>query len=47
MDLVNLEPAYHMQIEENAMPVIHASRKIPAALRDKLKFELEKMEAIK
>ena len=40
----NLEPAYHMQIEENAMPVIHAPRKIPAALRDKLKLELEKME---
>ena len=45
--LGNLEPAYHMQIEENAMPVIHAPRKIPAALRDKLKFELEKMEANK
>ena len=45
--LDNLEPAYHMQIEENSMPVIHAPRKITAALRDNLKFELEKMEANK
>ena len=45
--LSNLELVYHMQIEENAMPVIHAPRKIPLALRDKLKFELEKMEASK
>ena len=45
--LSNLELVYHMQIEENAMPVIHAPRKIPSALRDKLKFELEKMEANK
>ena len=41
--LGNLEPVYPMQIEENAMPVIHAPRKIPAALRDKLKFELGKI----
>ena len=30
-ELSNLELVYHMQIEENAMPVIHAPRKIPSA----------------
>ena len=46
-ELGTLEPAYLMQIEENTMLLIGALRKIPAALQDKLKYELEKMEADK
>ena len=43
--LGRLEPPYHMQLEENSTPVIHAPRKIPVSLRSKLKKELDGMEA--
>ena len=35
---------HRIQIKENATPVIHPPRKIPAALRDRLKKELDTME---
>ena len=40
-----LEPPYHIQLEENATPVIHAPRKIPVSLRSKVRKELDEMEA--
>ena len=43
--LGRLEPPYHMQLEENSTPVIHEPRKIPVSLRNKLKKELDGMEA--
>ena len=39
-----LEPPYHMQLEENATPVIHAPWKIPVSLRSKVGKELDEME---
>ena len=42
--LGRLEPAYHMELDPNAKPVIHPPRKIPASLREKLKKELDEME---
>ena len=43
--LERLEPPYHMQLEENSTPVIHAPWKIPVSLGNKLKKELDGMEA--
>ena len=37
-------PAYKMQIQSDALPVVHAARKIPATTREKLKGELARME---
>ena len=42
--LGKLEPAHHMEIETDAKPVVNPSRKIPAALREKVKKELDEME---
>ena len=35
---------HKIEVKEDASPVIHPPRKIPASLRDKLKDELDKME---
>ena len=43
--LGRLDPPYHMQLEENLTPVIHAPRKISVSLRSKIKKELYGMEA--
>ena len=43
--LGKIEPNHQFNLKENAVPVIHASRKTPASLRDKVKKELESMEA--
>lgn len=34
------------QLKENAQPVVHAARRVPLALRDSLKKELERMTAL-
>ena len=39
-----LEPAHHMEIKTNAIPVVNPPRKIPATLREKVKKELDEME---
>jgi hypothetical protein len=36
---------YHIQLKDNARPIIHAPRSAPIQLRDKIKAELERMEA--
>ena len=35
---------YHIKMDESATPVIHPARKIPEALRERLKTEIDKME---
>ena len=35
---------HHIQIEENATPVVHPPRRVPYALMDKLKTELDRMK---
>ena len=42
--LGKLTEEYHLHTNENATPVIHPPRKIPVALRDRLKKELDTME---
>ena len=42
--LGKLEPEHHIEIKEDSTPVIHASRKIPATLREKVKKEIDEME---
>ena len=42
--LGRLTEEYHIHIKENATPVIHSPRKIPVAIRDRLKKELDTME---
>ncbi|XP_048054388.1 uncharacterized protein K02A2.6-like [Megalobrama amblycephala] len=37
---------YKIQLKEDAKPVVHAPRRVPAPLRDKLKQELERMTAM-
>lgn len=37
---------YKIQLKDNAQPVVHAARRIPLALRDSLKKELERMTAL-
>lgn len=37
---------YKIKLKEGAQPVVHAPRRVPAALKDKLKEELERMEAL-
>ncbi|XP_034068255.1 uncharacterized protein LOC117543794 [Gymnodraco acuticeps] len=34
---------YKIQLKENAQPVVHAARRVPAPLRDRLKKELDRM----
>ena len=57
-DLVNMYPdqfdkigkfpgKYHIQLKEDAQPVIHAQRKFSIHLRDQLKAQLEEMERTK
>ena len=40
-----MEPPYRIQLEENAILVIYAPRKIPVSLRSKVRKELDEMEA--
>ena len=35
---------YHIKVQEGAVPVVHAPRKIPASLREKVQDELSNME---
>ena len=42
--LGKLTEEHHIHIKENATPVIHPPRKIPVALQDRLKKELDTME---
>ena len=37
---------YKIQLKDNAQPVVHAARRVPLALRDSLKKELERMTAL-
>ena len=37
---------YKIQLKENAQPVVHAARRVPVALRDSLKKELERMTTL-
>ncbi len=37
---------YRIQLKDDAQPVVHAPRKVPAPLRDKLKQELERMTTL-
>lgn len=41
-----LEAVHKIQLEENYKPVIHSPRKVPLALRDKLKAELQRLEGL-
>ena len=34
---------YHMELDETVKPVVHPPRKVPVALRDRLKEELDKL----
>ena len=43
--LGRISEPYHIKLDENASPVIHPPRKIPAALRDKVQHELQQMES--
>lgn len=38
-----VEP-YHIKVREGAVPVVHAPRKIPASLKEKVQDELSSME---
>ena len=42
--LGKLENQYHIETDTNCKPVVHAPRKIPFSLLDKVKKELDKME---
>ncbi|XP_054864601.1 uncharacterized protein K02A2.6-like [Amphiprion ocellaris] len=37
---------YKIQLKDGAQPVVHAPRRVPAALKDKLKEELDRMESL-
>ena len=41
-----LHGEHHIQIEENATPVVHPPRRVPYALMDKLKTELDRMKQL-
>ena len=43
--LGSISTPYHIKIDKNAVPVVHPPRKVPAALRDRLKQELDDMES--
>jgi hypothetical protein len=45
--LGNMEDTYTIRTDSSIQPVIHAPRKVPAALRDQLMKELQRMEAEK
>ena len=38
--------SYHIEIDKNVKPVIHAPRQVPAALRPKIQEELDRMEKL-
>ena len=42
-----LEKLYHIEVDPNATPVVNAPRTIPAALRERVKAELDEMEKAK
>ena len=42
--LGEMEDDYTIRVDQSVRPVVHASRKVPAALRDELKKELQRME---
>ena len=42
-DLGTLPKTHHITINENVNPVVHAARRVPFALKDKLKSELDRM----
>lgn len=41
-----LEGKHHIKVKANAVPVVHAPRKVPIALRDKVRKELNRMEKL-
>ena len=41
-----IEGEQHIKIKEDAQPVVHAPRKVPVALREKVKEELRRMEKL-
>ena len=44
--LGRLEKPYHIEVDPTATPVVNPPRTIPAALRDRVKAELEDMEKV-
>ena len=38
-----MDRLYHMEVDETVRPVVHPPRKVPVALRDRLKEELDKL----
>ena len=42
-EIGTLPKTHHMTIDENIKPVIHAARRVPFALKDRLKSELDRM----
>ena len=41
-----LKGQYKLEIEENAKPVVHPPRRVPVALKGKLKRELERLQSL-
>lgn len=44
--LGELPGKHHINIDDTVTPVIHPPRKVPVALRDKVKTELQRMEQL-
>ena len=44
--LACLDGDYHMQIDGSVAPVVHPPRKVPFALKERLKAEVDRMETI-
>ena len=42
-----LKGQYKLEIEENAKPVVHLPRRVPVALKGKLKRELERLQSLR
>ena len=42
-DLDCMDGQYHMEVDEAVRPVVHSPRKVPVALRDRSKEELDKL----
>ena len=45
-DIESLKHEYKIQLKSNVEPVIHAPRRVPLALKDKLRHELDKMKRL-